>query len=316
MKRRMLLTIPLSIAVASVFAQAKPELKVATGGPADKSTYTKMFDEIAQLCGGDMTLTGVRTSGSIENLSQLTTNKVNGAFVQSDVLWLMSQNTNMTGIKTLLALHPEEVHVVAPVVSQRKTESAWGKLGNILPDRVSGSQSVQINDLAGLAGMNVAAAGGSVDTATAIKLLTLIPFEVVRASTNDEAVAMMKEGKVDAVIGVGGAPLGWIEALGSNYKLVPIFDLQKEKLKQLYTPTTVNYPGLNSTGIPTVYTEALFVTREYKTPRFVQALSKLRSCVYTNIDELKETIGFHAKWQTVDVNNKGKLPWYELPAAQ
>ncbi len=307
--------ISLSFFTVTAFAQQAPKLEVSTGA-AQGSTYTQMFNEIKQLCGQTVEMNPHFSSGSIENLNRLVGNKVNGAFTQGDVLWLKSQTDNMSNVKTLLALHPEEVHIITLVEGRKKTTGILGSAGGWLPDRVTGAQVVQINDLSNLGGMTVAAAGGSHMTAQALLLLTQIPFSVVEAPSNDEAINMLRDGRADAVIGVGGAPLGWVEKLDRSFKLVPIFEMQKEKLKSLYTNTSLSYPNLGAAGIPTVSTEALFVTREYKTPRFVQALGKLRSCVHQSIDELRETIGGHvAKWQAVDVNNKGKLPWYELPAA-
>lgn len=67
-------------------------------------------------------------------------------------------------------------------------------------------------------------------------------------------------------------------------------------------------------GVNTVATDALFVTREYKTPKFVEALAKFRGCLLANLDDLKEATGMHPKWQAVDAANKGKWPYYELPA--
>jgi hypothetical protein len=83
----------------------------------------------------------------------------------------------------------------------------------------------------------------------------------------------------------------------------------------VYRPAVLNYQSMGARGIPSVATEALFVTREYKTARMIEALSKFRSCVNTELDQLKETTGTHPKWQAVEAGNKGKWAWYELPTA-
>jgi len=84
----------------------------------------------------------------------------------------------------------------------------------------------------------------------------------------------------------------------------------------VYNPTRVTYAKLNNgSGVDTIATDALLVTREYKTPAMVNGLAALRKCAITSLDDLKETTGTHPKWQAVDSANKGKWAWYQLPEA-
>ena len=287
-------------------AQDQASLKVATGSAS--GTYSRMLKEISNTCGTGVTLVEVPTSGSVENVSKLVGNELNAGFVQTDVLFFRARNESLDNIKTLVALHPEEVHIVA--LSQSKTIVGKNMVG-------LGGEPLKLDDVSGLEGHAVASWGGSFVTSQVIRLQSEIRFSVVEVADAKAAKALLDEGKVEAVIAVGGSPLGFVNDLGPGYKLLSISDATATKLKAVYRPAKVTYAklGRGGSGIQTVATDALFVTREYKTAKFTSALGKLRDCIYANLDEMKETTGTHPKWQVVDASNKGKWQWYDLPSA-
>lgn len=289
--------------LALSFCVGAQTLKVATGSP--KGTYSAMLKEVTGVCGPDVPMVEVNTTGSMDNINQLVGNQVNAAFVQSDVLYLRARTEELGNVKTLLALHSEAVHLVALAASGIKE---GGTLG-------IGAKEVVLTDLASLAGRRIGAAGGSKVTADVIRLQSEVPYSVVQFDTNDAALAALKAKQVEAVLMVGGAPLGGVAALGADHKLLPIPTALAERLKGVYRPARLNYPKLNAAGVPTVATDALFVTREYKTAKMVDSLAKFRACALSKVDELKETTGTHPAWQGVDVNNRGKWAYLELPTA-
>lgn len=287
-------------AAQPAFAQS---LKVATGGAT--GTYSKMLKEIGATCGSLVTITEQPTSGSIENVNLIVGNQVNAAFVQTDVLHYRAATEDLGGIKTLLALHPEEVHLVT-IDGPQKAEGIMSKVG--LGDKV-----VALNTVKDLKDRTVGAAGGSFITAQVIRLQSEVNFKTVEFPDNKALLAALAAGKVDAALMVGGSPLGAVAELKGGYKLLTFPDDVTAKLKNVYRPARLNYSNINARGIATVATDALFVTREYKTAKFVDALSKLRGCIIDNLYDFKESTGMHPKWQLVDAGNKGKWPYYELP---
>lgn len=290
----------LAIAAASLAAapavQAQTTLKVATGSP--KGTYSAMFKELYQVCGSDVGMVEVPSAGSQDNINQLVGNQVNAAFVQSDVLYLRSRTEELGNVKTLIALHPEQVHFVA------KTGLKFG--GHL------GIGATPVIDITQLSGLKVGAAGGSSVTSQVIRLQSEVPYSTVIYNTDDEVQKALADDKVDAAIFVGGAPLSRISSLSADYKLLSIPAGTTEKLKGVYKPARLNYPKIGAAGVTTVATDALFVTREYKTEKVTSSLARFRSCALTKIDELKETTGTHPAWQKVDASNHGKWPWLEL----
>jgi TRAP-type uncharacterized transport system substrate-binding protein len=284
-------------------AQAQT-LRVATGGAGN--TYSTMFKEVAGACVNDVPMTEVNTSGSMQNIDMLTGNQVNGAFVQMDVLYYRARTEELGNVKTLLTLHPEEVHFVTYRDSKIKTGGVMGIM----------AKPVIFNTIQDLEGYVVGAVGGSYITAQVIRLQSEINFSVVQFADNALLTKALQNGAVHAAVMVGGAPLGSVNALGAVYKLLPVPEAIAAKLKNVYRPVRLNYSALGAAGVPSVATEAVFVTREYKTPRMAASLGKFRQCALEKIEELKETTGTHPKWQAVDTTYRGKWAWYDLPVTK
>lgn len=261
-----------------------------------------MFSELVQTCGNTVPLIDVTSNGSIDNMNKLIGNEVNAGIVQMDVLWLRAQTQDLGNIKTLFTLFPEEVHVVA--------KSGGKKEGGVMG---FGAKEVVLNTVSDLRNKNVGAAGGSAVTAQVIRLQGEIPFQLMEFSSTDQVLAALREDKIDAAILVGGQPLGAVANLDRSYKLLEFPDQVVNRLAKVYTKTAVSYPKMGASGMVTVSTEAIFVTRDYKTQKYVKSLLDLRSCLFKNIDELKETTGMHPKWGAVNPANKGKWVWYEAP---
>lgn len=286
---------------AATVAQAQ-QVKVATGGP--KGTYHALFTNIADKCGDQMAMIEVQSSGSLENLDKLSGKEVGAAFMQTDALFASAQGRDLGNIKTLVAFNRESVHVVTMAASGMKS---GGTLG-------IGAKEVVFNTIEDLAGMKVAAAGGSMITAQLVKLQGQVAYTVVPAKDNDEALAMLKKGEVQAVMMVGGQPLGNVKVLGSEFKLVGFKPATVELLKTVYVADKLSYPKLSTAAVQTISTEALLVTRTYNTTDKLSMLANFRQCVYSHIGEWQDADGAHPAWAQVDAANKGKWAFYDLPA--
>jgi TRAP-type uncharacterized transport system substrate-binding protein len=300
--KKYLIALLLSAFALTTWAQ---QLQVATGKAGD--TYSTLLKELSSRCSSSVAIIEHNSSGSNDNINRLVGNQVNAAFVQSDVLWLRARNEDLGNVKTLLALHPEPVHIVVLARSGLKE-------GGLLGIKQLGGNEVVLKELGDLAGRRIGAAGGSLVTAQVIRLQTEIPYNVVPFDKGDDVLAALDKGSIEAAIFVGGAPLGTVSKLGPDYKLIGISPLTAAKLKDVYHPARLNYSKIGASGVPTVATDALFVTREYKTAKMIDGLSKLRTCALDAIDELRETTGTHPAWMNIDPANRGKWPYYDFPA--
>lgn len=290
----------LSVLALSASIVSAQTIKVATG--SQKGTYATMFKELNAQCATSLPMIETVTTGSVQNIDLLTGNQVNAAFTQTDVLYFRSRTEELGNVKTLVALHPEEVHVITRVSSGIKSGGFVGV----------GGKEIQFNSISDLANYKVGAAGGSYVTAQVIRLQSEIPFQAINYEDSAKALVALGKGEVEAVIMVGGAPLGAVAELPSSFKLIAIPESVQAKLKGVYKPARLSYTKLNAQGVPTVATDAIFITREYKTDRMKQSLSKFRECFNKTVPELQETTGTHPAWQKVDTSNKGKWVWYDV----
>jgi TRAP-type uncharacterized transport system substrate-binding protein len=289
------------LATAAVSAMAQNTFKVSTGGAG--ATYSRMAKEIGQVCANDIQLQEVNSTGSMQNMDRLTGNEVQGAFVQTDVIKFRGNTEDLSNIKTLVTLHPEQVHLVA-------LAAGAGKEGGVMG---FGGKQVVFNTISDLAGRTVVASGGSYITAQVIRLQTEINFNVVEVADAKAAIEAVNAGTAAAALFVGGQPMDNLKTLNKAHKLLSIPEPVVAKLKNVYKPATLNYTNMGSTGITTVSTDAILVVREYKTPKMVEALSKFRACFNAKAPELAETTGTHAAWTKVNVGAEAKWPMYQLP---
>jgi TRAP-type uncharacterized transport system substrate-binding protein len=285
----------------SVFAQT--QLKVGTGGPT--GTYHRIFAEFQQACKDQIMQIEVPSKGSVDNMDKLLDNSINAAIVQTDVLFYRARNEDLGGIKTLFSLYPEEIHVIAATVSPIQEGGTMG----------FGKKPIQVNNISDLAGRNVAAWGGSIITAQVIRLQSEISFNVAEVADFKSAKAALDSGQVAAIVMVGGQPMDDIKTLNNAYKLLPFPEAVMGKLKSVYVPAKLNYSGMGQggSGVQSIATESLFVTRAYKTDKYVQSLAALRGCFKANLPTLQEETGFHKKWASVNYENQGKWSYYQLP---
>lgn len=296
----------LAILALSASAFAQTVVTIATG-PAD-GTYNTMQREATKVCNSpDLTFKVVNTTGSSVNMGQLIGNKVNAIWVQSDVLVLASRSDDLSDVKTLLAMHPEEIH---PVVLSGPRPGK-GLFSSATPALTKFSELKSTD--------KVGAAGGSFDTARLILANAGVRFTIApKFDDNKALLAALKAGTIDVALIVGGAPLAAIAELSTEYKLLEMTEPVQKALVATggYKAAKVSYDNLGQQGVPTVTAEALLVTREYTLPKVVASLGTFRSCVHSSLPELRQTIGNHPKWRAVKAENKGRWAWYELPQAK
>lgn len=255
-------------------------------------THWPFAEDIARIgkrCGLDLNL--VESGGSLENFFGVR-NRPNTQFgiVAADVLNYMnsykSENADVQaavrGMRIMLPLYDAEVQVVAR----------------------SG-----IKTLADLSGLRVGV--GPQDSAANLTgqlifdILGVKNVELVKGS-NDEMIDQLRDGKIDALVRVAGAP---VEALADGrldqrFHLVPITE---EVLRSTYKETTLK-AGLYTfqpEAVETVAVKTVLMTYEYGSKKngysekACKAVADFTRLVVDNIDELRRT--GHPKWKDIDL---------------
>lgn len=305
-----LLAVIMAILAGDSFAQAADEFRVATGDVKGGSTYVTMFNELSAACGTASKLTQVSTNGSVQNLDMLLDNAVDAAIIQGDLAeYERTVNPDrVAGLRTLFTLHPEEIHFIA----RADVKKEGGFMGTNI-----GADSVTFTKLEDLRGRTIGAVGGSVKTGQLLARLTGLAFTVQDMGDNTKLRAALVAKQLDAILVVAGAPSKFVQSLDTNFRLLPVtgeMAAQMSKIRPIYKAATITYNNLSQT-VPTVSTQALLLTRTYKSPAMLNRLAVLRACFVRELPTIQDRRGTHAKWQLVNSDDKGTWQWYDgLPA--
>lgn len=300
------------------FAQAKApaaadtaQYKVLIGTGQADGTYDVMSKQLLNMCRKGNVFGLTNTTGTVANIDGILANQLDAGFGQEDSLFLKkSTNPEVKGLKTLLTMAPEEIHVFV-----RKNTGLFMEK-SVVGVKYKGDPIV-FTFVEQLAGYHVAAWGGSFDTARLIAANGGINYTTVKVANLSEALKKLDTGEVQGVLAVAGAPAKIFEDIAAGpYKLIGFKDATVLKLVSIYNGGAVlNYSNLDAEGINTVSTNAIVFTREYTDAEMIHELAAFRECAYAAVPKLKDMRGMHKKWRAVSVTNKGKWEWYNLPTA-
>lgn len=209
--------------------------------------------EAANVCGPPGLIVSARTSeGTMDNLLSVNDGSVESGLAQSDVVAAavkgegpFKSKGKQSHVRAIASLFSEEVHLV---VAEKANIRSIADLKN---KRVS----------LGLAGSGVGF--------TAREILTAyhVPEGRLKQAALDTpaAIALMKQGKLDAFFAVAGVPIDGVGDLLASHtaKLVPITGPLRDRLlkaEPALEPATIDYPGQPS--VATVSTRALWIVRD------------------------------------------------------
>jgi TRAP-type uncharacterized transport system substrate-binding protein len=305
------------VSVAALFAtvalaQAEKFTVAGGGGAKQGSVYSAMLGDLASVCSTPgMPLEEVNTNGGVTNLELLRSNKVKAALVPADLLLAakLENATSVANVKTLAVFHQEEVHLIARADTKTEGGLSLGKFGNI------GGDKVAFNQADDLRGRKVGAVGGSVVTARILSDFLKLGLRVEPYKENTDLFGALEKGEIDAAVIVAGQPSPVVKALtNGRFKFLALRNNQD--LAAVYVPTKVQYPNVSEgKAIDTIATEAMLVTRTFRSQEALAQLAALRSCFQKNLNKIQDKDGTHAKWQKVEENNRGKWDWYDLQVA-
>jgi TRAP transporter TAXI family solute receptor len=222
--------------------------------------------DMAGVCGPSGLIASARTSdGALANVLDVNAHRVDAALVQSDVVADAVAGKGpfrklgaQSHIRIIADLFPEEVHVVAAHDAHIAT----------------------IQDLKGKRVSIGAVDSGTFETARA--LLAAYRIRYIRESNDppDVAAQKLQQGKLDAFVFVGGAPVVLVESLVGRGQamLVPIDGAGRKRLlaqmpsfSSAVIPSDA-YPG--SAAVQTVAERALWIVNDAEPADLVYAVTK------------------------------------------
>ena len=135
------------------------------------------------------------------------------------------------------------------------------------------------------------------------------PLELIHMG-GGQALAALRDGRIDAMITVEGAPVNWLASWLSSVDglhLVPITD---ERIRAFYPASRIpagTYPWQTS-EVDTVSVKTVLVAYDFRN-QYCHAIGKLAWLIRNNVKWLRQH--GHPKWKTVNVNEtvKGWKPY-------
>lgn len=199
-----------NFALAADAPESCEGLKVATG-PVNKG-YSKLFADMQSVCGKQVPLCEVRTSGGLDNLNALSVNEADVGMVQLDTLNDMKRgDENVASLKAVMPLNYNYLHIVvnsSGIAEGRK----WFGAKNV----------VNISKFSELRDQRVAVVGTTKLLARRLNQQLSMNMKFVEVDTDGQAFELVKNGTVAAAMTVSGWPSGTINQLKQSDGLTQI----------------------------------------------------------------------------------------------
>jgi TRAP-type uncharacterized transport system substrate-binding protein len=266
-------------------------LRVA-GGPAGK-VYAQMVNDMQSVCGAAVSVCPVPSTGGLQNLMLMSANSADLGVVQIDTLQEMSSgDENIRALQAVMPLHVNLLHVIA--LASGSSVEVKKVLGATVP--LTG-RKVVIRKFSELKDMTVATVGSAQLMGQVLEKRLRYGMNFVVADTDDQALALLRTGKAQAVFTLGGWPLPVVSrhGLDSGLQLVD-FD---PTVQPPYVTVKRNYQNLDAFNLNFLGVPNLLVTRPFKPGgAMANRVSTLSACLRQHLDELQEG-RFQPGWKDI-----------------
>jgi ABC-type amino acid transport substrate-binding protein len=283
-----------SAPLATLHAQTSEpgcRLKIATGKRG--KGFAKLFNDLQQVCGPQLPLCQLETTGGLQNITALSANQVDVGFAQVDTLQDMKgSDENIATLQAVLPVNANLLHIV--VRSEGFTVSAertWSTL-------FRREEKVRvIGKFSELRGLPVAVVGSAQLLVRKLDRELAYGMKLVDVESDEHGITLLKQGDVAALFSTSGWPHGTLSALTqeAGLTLVP-YDLPAQ------TPYLIahrNYANLGVFNQVFLAVPNLLVARPFRPdgPRG-RDLALLQRCVLSHLVTLQEG-AFDPGWKEV-----------------
>lgn len=289
----------LAMFALSTFAQT---VTIATG-PTNKG-YSNLYKNIKAVCDTSTPMEEKVSEGGLDNISILTERGATVGIVPLDVFQKMQNSDSSIGrFKAVAALNNNLFHIL---VNSKGALTEGGCTGKVMGGKCIGMKADNyykpINTQADLKGLNVGLVGSAQLTGRTYIMNAVGDFNPIDyngPTADKQAQADLAAGKIQAVITTSAWPSGAVKDLtqASNLALVP----WTAPVSGGYKIIKKNYKKLNALGVPFLATPNTLFARPVDPSSDVgQNITKLKSCIQSNLSKLKNDDGFEPSWDEVD----------------
>jgi TRAP transporter TAXI family solute receptor len=189
-------------------------------------------------------------------------------------------------IKWLFPLYDQEVHLLGNAQIQRFSDLANRRIA------VGHAQS-----------------GTHLTSRLLFELAGVKPLELI-AMDNGQALAALRDGRIDAMIAVDGFPVDWLTLWVSSVDRLHLVPITEEHIRAFYPASRIpagTYPW-QETDVDTVSVKTVLVAYDFRN-QYCNTIGKLAWLIRENLDWLGQH--GHRKWKTVTLNEavKGWEPY-------
>jgi TRAP-type uncharacterized transport system substrate-binding protein len=270
--------------------EGRCDLRVATG-PRGK-VYEKLFDDMRSVCGNEVTLCAVPSEGGLHNLSLLAASQADVGLAQLDTVDTMKDgDESVRRLQAVMPLHSNLLHVLSlSAGSKVETSMLFGK-----PVPGTG-RMVVVRNYDDLRGLRVAAVGSAQLMGRSLDRQLGYKIEFDNADSDEQALEMLRAGKVQAVFTTVGWPSPMVSRLRDDtYTLVRF----EQKPPPPYQLVKRNYQNLGALNHPFLAAPNLLLSPPYRAGgSYFQRVATLQRCLVKHLDSLQEG-GFHPGWKEI-----------------
>jgi TRAP-type uncharacterized transport system substrate-binding protein len=271
---------------------ASNALRIGSG--PDGKVYQLLVRDMQAMCGNEVPIVNVSTIGGIPNLMKLASSEADLGIVQLDTLRKMSESgdESLQSLQAVMPLHTNLLHILSLREGSLIGEK---RIGNFIVSMTGETRIVR--SFSGLKGMKVAAVGSTMLLGERLNNQFNHGMDLRKANSDDEAVQMLRENKVQAVFTDGGWPLPSISKHKSDSGLQLVnYDLNAPTQ---FSIVKRNYENLDQYNIQFLGSPNLLVTRPFKPNGDMgKKVAALQNCLLKNLEKLQEG-RFHAAWKEI-----------------
>jgi TRAP-type uncharacterized transport system substrate-binding protein len=303
---RTTIAVALAAAVFAPTAQAAEDASpganaLRIGSGPDGKLYQLLVRDMQAVCGNDVPIVNVQTVGGIPNLMGLSASELDLGIVQLDTLQAIGKDgdENIQSLQAVMPLHINLLHVLAlregykPADSERSVFSPWKK------DDAEDSKVVR--KFTDLKNLKVAAVGSTMLLGQKLSEQNDLNINLRKAESDDEAVKLLRDNKVQAIFTDGGWPLPSIARHKSDSGLTLVeYNIAA---RAPFVVVKRNYQNLDAFNFKFLGSPNLLVTRPFKpNGEMGKKVSALQNCLLKHMDELQEG-HFQAAWKEIKSPN-------------
>jgi TRAP-type uncharacterized transport system substrate-binding protein len=239
----------------------------------------------------------VQTVGGIPNLMGLSASELDLGIVQLDTLQAIGKDGD-ENIQSLQAVMPLHINLLHVLTLRNGYKAADSERSVFAPWKKDDSEDTKVvRKFTELKNLKVATVGSTMRLGQEINKQYDLNMNLRKAETDDDAVKLLRDNKVQAIFTDGGWPLPSISRHKGDSGLALVeYDLPAQPP---FVLVKRNYQNLDAFNLTFLGSPNLLVTRPFKpNGEMGKKVAALQNCLLKHMDELQEG-HFQAAWKEI-----------------